>query len=77
MPKRERYFINPRDDGKWEITKQGSKKASAVTDTKRDAVRKGAQIARSKGNSQLHIKKKDGTFQEERTYGKDPYPPPG
>jgi hypothetical protein len=59
------------------VNKEGGQQASAVTDTKKEAVQRGAEIARNNGNAQLHIQKKDGTFQEERTYGEDPHPPPG
>ena len=77
MANRERFYVNPREDGKWEVTREGGKRPSAVTNTKDDAVSRGAKIAKNRGYSQLIIRKKDGTFQEERTYGKDPFPPKG
>ena len=77
MTKRERYYVNPREDGKWEVSRDGGRKASAVTETKSEAVSRGAKIARNRGHSQLVIRRKDGTFQDERTYDNDPYPPEG
>jgi hypothetical protein len=77
MAKRKRYYVNPREDGRWEVTQEGAKRASAVSDTKAETVRRGAGIAKDAGRSQPVIRKKDGTFQSERTYGDDPYPPKG
>lgn len=77
MAERKRYYVNPREDGRWEVVQEGAKRASTVGDTKSDIVKRGAEIAQGAGNSQLIIRKKDGTFQSERTYGKDPYPPKG
>lgn len=74
---RDRYYVNTRKDGKWEVFRQGGEKPSAVTETKSEAVSRGAEIAGNRGHSQLIIRKRDGTFQEERTYGDDPYPPEG
>lgn len=77
MAKRERFYVNPREDGRWEVNREGGKRPSAVTENKDEAVSRGAQIARNRGHSQLIVRKKDGTFQEERTYGDDPFPPRG
>ena len=48
-----------------------------VAPTKAEAVRETTEIAKNHGNSQVLIKNSAGKFQEERTYGKDPYPPKG
>lgn len=77
MAKRKTYYVNPRDDGRWEVKAEGASRASAIEDTKAETVSRGAEIARKHGQSQLIVRKKDGQFQEERTYGNDPYPPPG
>lgn len=77
MAERKTYYVNPRDDGRWEVIAEGASRASAVENTKAETVRRGAEIARNHGHSQLIVRKLDGKFQEERTYGDDPYPPPG
>lgn len=77
MAERKRYYVNPRDDGRWEVAQEGAKRASAVGDTKGDIVERGVEIAKGAGKFQLVIRKKDGTFRSERTYGDDPYPPKG
>ena len=48
-----------------------------VESTKAVAVDKAAEIARGNEPSQLLIKRADGTIEDERTYGDDPYPPAG
>jgi hypothetical protein len=45
---------------------------SQLFDTKTKAVTTAAKQARSMGNAQVVIRKKDGTTQSERTYGNDP-----
>ncbi len=79
MAKRQRYHVNPRPDGKWEVKKEKGARASSVADTKAEAVSEGRQIAKNAGDSQLIIKKMDGTIEKEYTYprGSDPHPPKG
>lgn len=51
-------------------------RASFTAKTKQGAVQKGRDRM-AKANGQLIIHKADGHLQEERTYGKDPFPPKG
>ena len=75
MPKRTRMHITKTDDG-WKGQVEGNARASFNVETKQEAVDLGrAQMKRAEG--QLIIHKTDGQFQEERTYGSDPYPPKG
>lgn len=69
------YYVFPYGN-KWVLKKRGNEKATGRFDRKEDAVRRGMEAARNQ-QGQLVIRKKDGKIQEERTYGKDPYPPPG
>lgn len=50
---------------------------TARFDRKKDAVPYGMKVARKAVPSSLVIHKRDGTIQEERTYGNDPFPPRG
>lgn len=75
MSKRERIHITKTDDG-WQGKKEGAAKASFTAETKAEAVDKGVDQSKRE-HGQLIIHKGDGTFQSERTYGKDPYPPKG
>lgn len=50
MAERKRYYVNPRDDGRWEVAQEGAKRASAVGDTKGDIVERGVEIAKGAGS---------------------------
>jgi len=76
MFKRKVFHVVP-DGDSWKVKSEGSKRAVKTFDDKKDAVDFGREIAKNQPLGQLKIHKKDGTIQEERTYGKDPYPPKG
>lgn len=63
-------FVQPHADG-WEVKKEGGKRASAVTETKAEAVKIGRDTAK-KEHSELVIKGKDGTIQQKDSHGHDP-----
>ncbi|HEU4561705.1 MAG TPA: DUF2188 domain-containing protein [Longimicrobium sp.] len=70
------YDVSP-DGDKWKVKKRGAATAAGTFDKKQDAVDYGVALARANQPSQLVIRRKDGTIEEERTYGDDPYPPAG
>lgn len=78
VAKRNKYWVvwNSILD-KWQLKKEGNSIALRNFDRKQDAIDYGIQVARNNQPSQLIIKKKDGTIEEERTYGDDQYPPRG
>lgn len=76
MPSRTRFDVSHRPDGNWQVKRQGAERASAVFERKSDAIERGRELARSE-QGQLVIRGRDGRIQDERTYGKDPYPPEG
>ncbi|MFC3297880.1 DUF2188 domain-containing protein [Clavibacter michiganensis] len=59
----------------WAVTHAGS--TASTHGTKSAATLAGAVLARQNEPSQLIIHNMDGTFEEERTYGDDPFPPRG
>lgn len=63
-------YVQPHAEG-WEVKKQGNARASAVTETKSEAVKLG-RAAAQKENSELVIKGKDGTIQQKDSHGHDP-----
>ncbi len=66
--------------GHWLVRTMGrERRALAVgMKNKKEAVDMGVVCAKNKAPSSLYIKRRDGTVQEERTYGgKDPNPPKG
>jgi hypothetical protein len=75
MPDENVYDVSPRESG-WGVERRGASRASGRFDTKEQAVQRGRELAKGQ-KGRLVIRKQDGTIQEERTYRKDPYPPPG
>lgn len=69
--KRKIYDIT-QSDKNWKSTVRGNEKASLVAPTKEKAIKKTIEIAKKNSNSQIIIRKSDGTIQTERTYGNDP-----
>lgn len=76
-PPRKVYDVSQRPDDKWQGKARGGERPSVVRDTKEQAVKDTTRIARNQDPSQVVIRKADGKIQEERTYGKDPFPPKG
>jgi len=76
MASRTLYEVAPRG-AEWTVKKRGVDRPLHVESTKAVAVDKAAEIARNDEPSQLLIKRGDGTIEDERTYGNDPYPPAG
>lgn len=78
MSDKTKYHITKHEEG-WGVKKEGASRASAVEKTKQDAINRAKEIAINNGNASIIIHKKDGKFQEERTYprDKDPFPPRG
>lgn len=78
MSTRKKYHVTQKPDGSWQGKAQGGQRASVIAPTKQEAMGKTIEIAKNKPSSQVIVHKRDGKFQEERTYGgKDPYPPKG
>ena len=71
MSKREIYYVSPHGR-EWQVKKEKGKKASSVHATKEEAIEEAKRLAKRTGLGQVKIQKKDGTFQIEYTYGKDP-----
>lgn len=63
--------VGPHPDGGWQVKKQGNDKASARTETKKEAVNIGRDAAR-KEHSELIVKGEDGKIQSKDSHGHDP-----
>jgi len=70
------YDVSPSGDT-WTVRKRGATSAAGTFDRKQDAIDFGVKLARANEPSQLVIRRANGTIEDERTYGNDPYPPPG
>ncbi|WP_342644893.1 DUF2188 domain-containing protein [Mucilaginibacter sp. CSA2-8R] len=76
MAKRVTYHVTKTEDG-WQAKKEGGERASVTGNTKQEVVERAIEIAKNKEVSSVRIHKSDGTIQEERSYGSDPFPPKG
>ena len=76
MAKGKNQWVGPNGDGRWKVQGQSNSKATAIFDTKQEAEQRGREIAKNQ-NSELFVKRQDGTIQKRNSYGNDPYPPPG
>lgn len=76
---RKRLFVSP-DAKMWKIQLEGGRLVSSHF-KKEVAVKRACSIGKSLSTegvcAQVLIQRADGTFQEERTYKKDPFPPRG
>jgi hypothetical protein len=75
------YYVVSHPTAGWQLSLEGGKEATFYK-TKEEAVQAGRRIARSRGernreNTGLRIGLANGQWQEERSYGDDPFPPKG
>lgn len=72
MKKKKGIEVVPKN-GKWSVIRQNDATIS-THNTKEKAKEKAEKIAKNE-QTELTIKKKDGTIQNKNSYGKDPCPP--
>ena len=61
-------------NGSWRVIGEGNTKASFITNTKKEALSIGIELAR-KNHSELVIHGLNGRIQDKDSYGNDPLPP--
>jgi hypothetical protein len=73
----ERRIVQQRPDKRWEVVKPHHERASAITDTQREARDRGREIVANLGGGELTTKSRHGKFRDSDTvpHGKDPCPP--
>lgn len=73
MPDRKVYHTTyNRNRERWENTLEGAARPSSTHKTKTEAIQRVRELAKKATLGQAKIHKKDGRFQTEWTYGKDP-----
>ena len=68
--------VTPHPEGGWQVKAEGASRATVRTETQKEAIERGKQIAMNQG-AELYIHNKQGQIRERNTYGTDPYPPAG
>lgn len=77
-PQRQRFDVQPaKQKSGWDVVREGGGQVVSHHRTKDLAVDAAVREARRAPLGEVRIKREDGTIQDERTYGKDPYPPKG
>lgn len=68
--------VTKRADGKWQVKGEGARRASFVTTTQGEALKRGRQIS-SNQHSELITHRPDGRIRAKDSHGHDPFPPRG
>lgn len=68
--------VVPNGDGNWKVKGEGNGRATAITNTQKEAIEKAKGIAKNQ-ESELIIHGTNGKIREKHSYGNDPYPPRG
>lgn len=66
--------VTHKSEGGWQVKKAGAKRASAVCETKKEAVQRAEEIARNQ-ELETKIHNMDGKIAGGNSYGNDPFPP--
>ena len=72
---RKTLYVTPRKTKEgldWAVLPQNAKRPIKITENKKDAILIARNIAKNADLGQIKIQRKDGKFQREYTYGKDP-----
>lgn len=76
--RRQSYDVQPaKGRAGWDVVKEGTPTPISHHRTKDPAIDSAVAKAKHADLGEVRIKRLDGTIQDERTYGKDPYPPKG
>jgi hypothetical protein len=67
-------WVQQRQDGQWEVKKDGAQRASSLHRTQREAAEAGRRAAKDE-RSELLIKGRDNKIRSKDSYGPDPLPP--
>lgn len=68
--------VTPHPDGGWQVKGEGNSRATARTDTQKEAINIARDISRSQ-KSELVIHGTDGRIRSKDSHGNDPFPPRG
>ena len=74
MPKNQ--HITPHHNGGWQVKGSGNSRATVRTETQRQAIELGREIAGHQ-HSELVVHRANGKIRAKDSYGNDPYPPKG
>lgn len=68
---RKQIHVTPRPDGNWQVIRPNAERASAVTETQKEAFSFARDMAKKEG-AEVIISGENGKFRESNSYGNDP-----
>ena len=71
MPKKSNIAVEPRPDGRWAVQRDGSKRASSLHNTQKQAETAARAVAK-RDEVELVVKGTDGAIQRRDSFGNDP-----
>lgn len=66
--------VTPHPEGGWQVKGAGNERATAITDTQKEAIEIAREIAINQ-RSEVVIHRPDGTIRDKDSYGNDPVLP--
>lgn len=72
--RRKEHHIVPSPAGGWDVKRDGAKRASIHTDTKREAIDRGRPISQNQ-KTEFVVHNRDGKISNSDSHGHDPFPP--
>lgn len=71
--------VVPHPGGGWDVEKPSANRASAHTETQKEAIQRATEIVRNSGGGEVRIHGRDGQIRDSNTVppGNDPFPPRG
>ncbi|MBE7325996.1 DUF2188 domain-containing protein [Nocardioides sp. Y6] len=77
MSNQNRRHVVPNPNGGWDVKAPGAKRASAHTDTQKQAQDRAREIVSNAGGGEVRIHGRDGKVRDSDTIapGNDPFPP--
>ena len=63
-------------NGKWAVKREGSSRATIVTNTQAEAIQRAREISQNQ-HTELFIHGKNGAIRARDSHGHDPFPPKG
>lgn len=69
-------WVTTRPDGKWQVKGEGNQKATAVTNTQKEAINIARNIAINQ-QSELIVQNKESRIRQKDSFGPDSNPPKG
>ena len=74
MVRKRNIWVSPREDGEWEVQREGAKRPSKVTERQADAERAAREMGQRDG-VEVIVQGRDGRIRSKDSYGSDPLPP--